>query len=113
MSQAWACYLPFPFVRTSLIWSAPADRLVRFHAWQARVLFGLGLLGLLAFGGLLSLSDASGYRAVMAFPTLLVLLGLVGGTIAGLVGAMGGRFTRLPGAWHVARLLHASFARRG
>ncbi len=99
MSSAWACYLPVPLLRTALVLAAPTDRLLRFHAWQGRVVVW-GTLAIVMLLGLLGmLSDATWYQASLGLPAGLALIVYVFYAAKATAGAAAGRYTRVGPAY--------------
>jgi hypothetical protein len=102
---AWLCYVPLPGLALAAVMIRPADRLVRFHAWQATLAILGTLLFLFLVGLLAGLSDANGYRVFLGIVSGVGLLAALGQLGWGLVGAATGRYTRLRPWWDVAALL--------
>ncbi len=88
-----------PFLRTALVLAAPKDRLLRFHAWQARVLVYGTLVAILALGLLGMLSDATWYQAAIGVPAGVALIVYVYYTAKAITGAAAGRYTRVAPAY--------------
>ncbi len=104
MSTAWACYLPVPLLRTLLVLAAPHDRLLRFHAWQGRVVVWGTVAAIFLFGLLGLLSDAKWYQASIGLPAGLALIAYVYYAGKGTAGAAAGRYTRVAPAYAVLSL---------
>lgn len=94
-AAAASCYIPVPGLAVAIALAAPADRLVRFHAWQGG-LTTLAAVVLLTCAGYLLAALPRAATAAVGIPAALVLVGAVGLLAWGAAGAAMGRYRRLP-----------------
>ncbi len=106
VALAWLPYLPIPGLALIAVWIEPDNPHTRFHAWQGGTLVVAGFLLVLLLGMLGLLSDAAWYGAVIGTLSGLILLGVLVGSIWGIVSAARGRYDRLRPVWDVLAAMH-------